>query len=245
MRVLILAAGYGTRLYPITRNIPKALIPVKGRPLINYIMDKIEALKKVVHINEVVLVSNDRFYRMFEEWSSKHDFTVKVLNDGSTSPENRLGAVGDMRFVVTQYETDDWLIAGSDNFFDWPLEGFVSYSLSHRPFPSIGIYRLQDRMQACRFGVVSVNEDGILEEFEEKPDFPRTDTVAVCLYFFPGASLRYIHEFLRDNQNPDTAGKYIEWLLSRTKVYGYLFEGVWLDIGDKDTLRKVEMIVEE
>ncbi|MCM8773290.1 MAG: nucleotidyltransferase family protein [Candidatus Omnitrophica bacterium] len=244
MKVLILAAGYGTRLYPLTINTSKALLPIKGKVLLNFIMDKIDNLKKFFPIEEVIIVSNERFYKDFLDWKKKFKFDVRVINDGTSSPENRKGAVGDIDFVIGKEVVEsDWLVVGSDNFFDWGLSDFVHFSLDKRPAITVGVYDLKDKNKATRFGVVKLLDTMKVKDFVEKPKEPFSTCVAVCIYFLCKESLKYIRRFIEETKGVDAVGKYIEWMVKNYTVYGYEFEGNWLDVGHKDALELIERLV--
>lgn len=239
MRILILAAGYGTRLYPLTVNMPKAFIRVDGRMLIDFIWDKIESIKSRYNIEEVILVTNNKFYSLFKRWVDENKLALKVLNDGSEAAQNKLGAIADMRFGIEKSESDDWLILGSDNFFDWDLNQFIEFALSKKPYPCLGLYKLKNINEGKRFGVVTLGNEQKVNDFIEKPQNPPVDTVATCIYFFPQASLNYLQRFLSQEYTKDSLGNYIEWLIKEINVYGYEFRGIWVDVGNKDSLKRV------
>ena len=243
MRILILAAGYGTRLYPLTLNMPKALISIGAQPFLNFIMAKINYLKRRLTIKEVVIVSNSRFYKKFLIWKKLNKISVRIISDGSTLLENRLGAVKDIQFVINQIRADDWLVLGSDNFFDWQLLDFVKFSLSKKPHPCIGVYNLRNLNKAKNFGVLTITRNRQIKSFIEKPKKPSAATIATCIYFLPQGSLSYLDAFLKEGRNSDLSGLYIEWLLTKTEVYGYTFKGKWMDIGHKDDLKTLDGLV--
>jgi len=239
MRLLILAAGYGTRLSSLTRNIPKALLPLEGTPLINYLIEKIEDLSRFADIEEIVLVTNDRFYPQFRDWKTQCGFkNLRVINDGSTCPENRLGAIGDL-YLSLSGEKDDWLVLGSDNFFDWDLKGFFDFSLDNKSFPVVGLYDIKDIAQSSHMGVVKLDCSNRIIEFEEKPENPQSTLVATCIYFFPASTVRLLEEYVNSGKHSDMLGVYISWLSGKVPVLGYTFSGYWNDIGTQSSYQSV------
>jgi len=241
MRVIILAAGYGTRLYPLTLELPKPLIPINDKPIVNFLLDKLTGINKYLPITEVKIVSNNHFYKNFLEWKQKYGFKVKILNDGSNNPQDRLGAVRDMRFAMGQ-ANGDWLVMGGDNLFEDDLIGFARFARSHRPYPSLGVYDIKDKTAAKRFGVVTINRQHRVTELQEKPENPRATLVASCIYYFPETMADMLGEFIAQSDSCDASGKYIAWLVSKTKVFGYQMQGNWLDIGNYDMLKLAEKI---
>ncbi len=235
MRVVILAAGYGTRLYPLTRKVAKPLIPINSKPIINFLVDKIEALQKHFPIAEIKIVANNKFYPSFLAWKKKYQVKVKILNDGSNSPSDRLGAIKDIKFAIDNVRTD-WLVLGGDNLFDDNLVSFLKFSLDKRPHPTIGIYDVKRKNKAKRFGVVILDKNKQVVRLDEKPSNPDSTLAASCVYFFPKQSLNLLDSFVRNNGRHDASGQYIAWLAKKTKVFGYLFKGRWFDIGHFDSL---------
>ena len=244
MKTLILAAGYGTRLYPITQHTPKALININGKFLLDFIMEKIEyAQKRVSAMGETIIISNDRFYNHFLSWKRKGKRKITIINDGSRSPDDRLGAVGDIEYALKNYTSDDWLVIGSDNFFDWQLLDFINFAVDKKPHPCIGVYALDDMRLAKHFGVITMDTACRIIDCIEKPQQPTTNKIAVCIYFFPQQSLKFINRYSQEGYSRDTTGKYIEWLAQHIPVYGYLFKGNWVDVGHKESLKAVEKLV--
>lgn len=243
MKVLILAAGYGTRLYPHTRNFPKPLLKVGKKPVINHLLEKIEELDG---ISRVVVVTNGRFFKRFKCWKEglarPLRRCVRLLNDMTTSPENKLGAVGDINFALGKEGfAGDFLVLGGDNLFKGSLSDFVRFARSKHPSINIGLFDIKDKRQARNFGVVSLNKKNRIIEFFEKPPKPKSSLVAMCLYYFPQEKLRLIKEYLDNPRNSlDAAGNYISWLCRRDKVYGYVFRNFWFDIGHRDIYKKAK-----
>jgi len=244
MKVLILAAGYGTRLYPLTQKIAKSLIPINKKPIINFLTDKIIRLQKQFPIEHIKVVVNNKFYKDFLKWAKGIGLDAGILNDGSNTNEDRLGAIKDMSFGIGG-QKDDWLILGGDNVFDDDLEGFVKFALDKKPFPVIGLYDIKDLKDASKFGVVKLNSDKQIVEFQEKPAHPASTLVASCVYFLPQESLSFLEEYLKSQSRVDQAGNYIAWLASQTKVFGYALKGNWLDIGHRDSLKIAEKMFKQ
>jgi glucose-1-phosphate thymidylyltransferase len=239
MNIAILAAGYGTRLYPLTQKIAKPLICVNAKPMLNYLIAKIEALKACTAIEEVVVVVNNKFYKDFLSWKKKYAVEAEVINDGSNSPDERRGAVGDMKLAIDGKKCD-WLVLGGDNLFEDDLSGFVDYALGNKPYPCVGLYDVKSKREASRFGVATLDAKARIVRLDEKPKSPSSTLAASCIYFFPKDSLGFLTLFLKEHQAIDAAGSYISWLAEKTKVFGYRLEGKWVDIGHFDSLRLAE-----
>jgi len=235
MKALLLAAGYATRLYPLTLNQPKPLLDVAGRPVIEFILDIIEPLKEV---DEVFIVTNHKFHGHFEKWKEKFSGSKKkitVLNDGTLSNEDRLGATGDIEFVIKKKGIkDDLLILAGDNIFKTDLRDFIDFSISKRPSISIGLYDVEDLQLAKKYGIVSLSDDKKVLEFKEKPAEAKSTLAAKCLYFFPKEKLDVMREYLKTDTSKDAPGFFLEWLSKKDIMFGYVFKGEkWFDIGDK------------
>lgn len=240
MKALILAAGYGTRLYPLTINRPKPLLIVKDRPVIEYIIRHIEAIETV---DEIYIVTNQKFFGLFEKWLSgfKSKKLIEILNDLTLSNRDRLGATGDMEFAIkTKDIKDDLLIIGGDNLFSTDLKDFVNFSQSMSPFSSIGLFDVKEINLAKKYGVVELDKDSKVTCFVEKPKVPKSTLVAKCLYFFPKQKLRFISEYLGCGQAKDAPGFFLEWLYKRDVLYGFKFSEPWFDIGDKILYEKAQ-----
>ena len=233
MKALILAAGYATRLYPLTKDYPKPLLEVKGRPIIDYIVDKLKALPPV---DEIYVVTNSKFIRFFRGWAKRVKFSgrITLIDDLTKTNRGRLGAIGDMDFAIKkQGIKDDLLVVGGDNLFSGALKGFILFSRRHRASPCIGLYRLKSRKDASRYGVVQLDRNKKVSSFVEKPRHPDSPLVAMCLYYIPDHLLGSIGQYMRDKKKEaDTTGGYIAWLKNRAEVYGHVFKGSWFDIGD-------------
>ena len=259
MKALILAAGYATRLYPLTKEYPKPLLEMGKRPIINYIIDKLEALDD---IDEILVVTNSKFMPQFKKWRSlmRSRKYISLVNDLTKSHSARRGAIGDINFVINKkYLKDDLLVIGGDNLFDGDLKEFLSF-VKGNPSPVIGAYNIKDISQAKKYGVIKLGAKFKLIDFKEKPENPESTLIAMCLYYFPKEKLRLIKEYLNPVRNTkslkkrnkisngvnsrtdkrDATGFYIDWLRKKVAVYGFVFDGFWYDIGDHKFYREAK-----
>lgn len=233
MQALILAAGYATRLYPLTKEFPKPLLPVGKRPIIDFIIDK---LKKIAGIDEISVVTNTRFMPQFRRWrlDQKLKKRISLIDDLTKDNSKRRGAIGDMDFAIKAKRLkEDLLVIGGDNLFDGELKNFVSFARNNDGNPVIGVFDIKSKTKAKKYGVVRLNSQNKVVDFQEKPAHPSSTLVAMCLYYFPKDKVNLIKEYTRDKKNKkDAAGFYIDWLRKRIPVYGFVFSGCWYDIGD-------------
>jgi glucose-1-phosphate thymidylyltransferase len=233
MKALILAAGYATRLYPITKEYPKPLLKVNKRPIIDYIVEKLE---KIGGIDEIIVVTNSKFMPQFRKWQAGAHIQKRttLIDDLTKDNESRRGAIGDIDFAIGKLHIeDDLLIIGGDNLFDGNLGDFMCFVNRHKE-PVIGAYNIRNKVYAKKYGVINIDKKGRLIDFQEKPKNPKSALVAMCLYYFPGERLRLIREYMDDNKTKktDATGLYIDWLRNKFPVYAFVFNGSWYDIGD-------------
>jgi glucose-1-phosphate thymidylyltransferase len=243
MKVLILAAGYATRLYPLTLTQPKPLLPVVGKPMIDYVMDN---LAPIAGIDRVYVVTNAKFAGHFQKWADEYatraPFAFTVINDGSTDDTNKLGAIGDLNLVLRQEKVDDDLIVvAGDNLFSEKL-GAAEIPKRAKNAPVLGVYDVGSLEAAKKYGVVAVNRDGVISDFKEKPAQPASTMIGIALYYYPRATLPLVAQYLAEGNNPDQPGRLIQWLYPRTPVFTWSVPGIWYDIGSKETLEEANRI---
>lgn len=232
MIALILAAGYGTRMYPLTEDTPKALLPIGSKSILELLIDKLRT--PALRPRELLLVSNHRFAASFRQWFSarKLEFPGVVLDDGSTSDEDRLGSMGDLAFAIRNRRMDeDLLVLGSDNLFQEDLTGLMDLAQRNQAI-TLGAYELPDRKLASLYGVLSVDSQQRITSFEEKPAQPTSSLISTAVYFFPRTKLPLVLEYVSSRKIADKVGSFIAWLISRELVFAYRFRGRWIDIGD-------------
>ncbi|MBP9854222.1 MAG: nucleotidyltransferase family protein [Candidatus Omnitrophica bacterium] len=240
MKVLILAAGYGTRLKSIAENTPKPLLPINGKPLINFILDRIKGFDG---LNEILVITNNKFTDTFKEWAQTLDVgcPVTIINDGTNSPEERLGSIGDIQFAIKDKKIkDDLLVIGGDNLFDYNLDTYIMFAKKKSGSTVIGLYDVGDLEEAKLYGVVGVDQTGKVNSFEEKPAQPKSTLISMCFYYFPGKTLSLVEQYLKEQGKPDKAGDYIRWLYQKTDVYGFKFSGKWYDIGSIEAYNEAQ-----
>lgn len=230
MKALILAAGYATRLRPLTDTIPKQLLPVGGRPMVDWILDRIQETSA----DEIHLVTNARFAQDFERWAADKDVTIH--NDGTTSNDDRLGAIGDIQFVGLD---DDLLAVAGDNLFDYSLADYEDYWRA-KGGSCIAVLDVKDPELAKKYGIVDVDENDRVTNFVEKPEHPPTTLCATATYLYRRDHARLIEAYLAEGNPPDQPGNYIAWLHKREPVYAYRFAGEWYDIGDAGQLLEAD-----
>jgi glucose-1-phosphate thymidylyltransferase len=245
MNALILAAGYATRLYPLTLNKAKPLLAVGGKPIIEWVVDNLEG---VPDLETIYVVTNDKFAGDFQAWSegyqSRHpQFQFKIINDGSRSDEDKLGAIGDINFVVTQENLSQspLLIIAGDNLFTESLKDFVS--CANGTEATVAVYDVGDPEAIKKYGNVLINEDGIITHLEEKPQKPRGTLAAIALYYYSPAVLSLLRTYLAAGNNPDQPGRFVQWLYTRKPVKTFQITGKWLDIGSKETLENADKVL--
>lgn len=239
MKAIILCAGYATRLYPLTLNKPKPLLEVAGEPIVNHIIKKLEEVKE---INEIFIVTNAKFYGVFEDWrlSFNSSKKIKIINDNTTSNEDRLGSLGDVNFVLEKENVNESvMIVAGDNLFEFSLKNIVE-SYNKNKLSTIVLYDVQDKELAKQYGIVQVDDKGIIIDFKEKPSVPKSTLSSTGIYIYPYYVLLKISDFVNKFNNSDKAGNFLEKLHKEEQVYGYITKEKWFDIGSLEQLEKAQ-----
>lgn len=243
MDAILLAGGYATRLYPLTKDRPKALLPVAGKAILDHVVEELEASD---HIDRMFLVSNEKFSNDFAQWAREHDGPkpIEVFNDGTTSNEDRLGAIGDIQFVIEHADvnTDNGVYAlGTDNLADFDITDIVDLALE-KDATAVFASRIEDRQRLCRMGVAEVAEDGRVVDFVEKPDDPPSDLAVPPFYAYSPEAVGLLPTYLEEGNDPDAPGHFIAWLVDRCPVYACVTDEKVRDIG---TTRAYEAVRRE
>lgn len=235
--VVLLAAGYATRLYPLTKDKPKALLSLDSGVILDQV---VSSLKDVPDLRQSFLVTNHRFAEQFRQWQHNHRLPIRVIDDGTETVEARLGAIRDLELVWKQTDQkDDVLVLGTDNLFRWSLASFVKEAQKHRPHPSVALWQAPSRADARQFGVVIRDSTCRVTRFVEKSPDPPSAEVSLCVYYFPAAICGKIRQFIESGENTDAPGHFIAWLSRTGSVYGIMMPGEWHDIGTKEEYQAV------
>ncbi len=237
MKALLLAGGYATRLRPLTDRVAKPLLTVGGRPMVDWIVDRI--LEAGV-ADEVHLVTNAVYAPDFERWAAGRE--IHIWNDGTSTNEDRLGAIGDIRFAIGGggLAGDGLLVIAADNLFEFSLSDYVAFWRAKGDGSAIAVHRLPDPSLASLYGVAELDTDDRVIGLEEKPEQPRSELVSTATYLFHRDHLPLLERYLDEGNPPDPPGRFLVWLHGREPLYGYRFAEPWFDIGDPDQLLEAD-----
>jgi glucose-1-phosphate thymidylyltransferase len=244
VKLIVLAAGYATRLYPLTLNQPKPLLPVAGKPMMEHVLDN---LMPIDEIDEIFIVTNAKFVEHFTRWAGEYKTGhkvrfIQIINDGSTDDANKLGAIGDMNLVLQQAKIeDDIVVVGGDNLFSQSLGAFGDFC-REKNAPVTGVYDVGNLDEIKKYNAIEIDEQDRITYFEEKPAQPKSTLTGIALYYYPRATLQLIRQYLVDGNNPDQPGRLVQWLYQRTPFYVWRIPGIWFDVGAKETLEEANRI---
>ncbi len=238
MKCLILAAGYATRLYPLTENFPKPLLEVRGKTILDWLIDDIDTLGV---IDEYVVISNHKFACNFEAWASKKGQRIVVVDDGTDSNETRLGAVRDIQFAIDKLSIDDdMLVVAGDNLLDFSLTSFIRYAQDKRSSCIMRYYEeREETLKKC--GVVTIDEKDKIIDMVEKPQKPKSNWCCPPFYFYTKEDAKLVKKGIETGCGVDAPGSYIAWLCTQTTVYAMEMPGKRYDIGDIESYNRVQL----
>jgi len=238
MKCIVLAAGYATRLYPLTKDLPKPLLKIAGKPILEHIIENIDEIKD---IDEIFIVTNNKFFNHFNSWNNNFNsrFKIKILNDGTLSNDDRLGAIGDLNFVIkTENIDDDFLQISGDNLFQFGLLPMYEKFRDEKKI-MIALYDIKNIEEAKKMGICAVDDNNKVINFEEKPPEPKSTLCSIGVYFYPKIVVDLLNQYLSEGNSADMPGRFLEWLYKKTDVYGFVFDKPnkkWFDIGGFEAL---------
>ena len=239
MKCMILAAGYATRLYPLTENFPKPLLQVGEKSILDRLLEDLSQDKR---ITEFIVITNHRFARHFEEWAETKAFPVKVVDDGTSTNETRLGAVKDIQYAVEQLDLDDDLfVMAGDNVLDFSLRGFLDFA-EEKKTSCVMCHEENDLKKQQKTAIITMDKNCLITSYEEKPEVPKGNHAVPPFYFYRAEDVRSIPEALASGCGADAPGSYAAWLSKRTAMHAWEMFGKRYDIGDLESYEEAQKI---
>jgi glucose-1-phosphate thymidylyltransferase len=239
MKAVIVAAGFSTRLYPLTEHFPKGLLEINHKAITGYVVDNLVQLSPQL---ETVLVTNHRYFDHFQSWVTKHypHAPIEVIDDGTQHPDERLGAIGDLEFVIEQkgWQDEDLLVLASDTLTTLNLTEFIAFFHQHRGVINAVFDTKDKEVIREKLGCVILDGDNIIE-FQEKPAEPKSTITSVPFYIFPKEASVLIGEYKAQGHSTDAPGSIIAWLIGKVPVYAFMTRGYYHDVGTKEVYDKL------
>lgn len=244
MKLIILAAGYATRLYPLTLNRPKPLLLVAGKPMIDHLLNHLTPIEAIDH---VYVVTNAKYADQFQSWANDYQANqgplgLTIVNDRSTDDSNKLGAIGDLSLVLNREQiNDDIIVVAGDNLLSHSLGDFGHFC-REKEAPVLAVYDIGDLNEVRKYNAIDVEADGRIRFFEEKPASPKSTLIGIALYYYPSRALPLVRQYIKEGNNPDQPGRLVEWMYERTPFYTWRVPGIWFDVGSKETFEEANRV---
>jgi len=238
VKAVILAGGFAKRLGELGKKTPKALLPIAGRPLIEYILDKLTE----TDVSTVFVSTNKRFEAQFREWKGSTDggLNIELVIEPAMEEGQKLGSIGALQYLIDEKAVgEELLVINGDNLFDFSLRELVEFYREKGTF-IFGLYDIGSPKEARKFGVVVVGRDGLVTGFEEKPERPKSTLVSTGIYVFPKNCLPLIKHYINEGRSPDRLGDLLSWLLEKRALHAFVFSGRWFDIGSPETYEEAQ-----
>ena len=239
MKCLILAAGYATRLYPLTENFPKPLLKVQDKSILDWLIDDIDRRGEV---DEYIVISNHKFAHHFQDWASNHAQKITVVDYGTSTNETRLGAVKDIQFAIDRLQLKgDLLVIAGDNLLDFSLIDFIDYAKKKQTSCIMRYYEpSEQKLKKC--GVVEIDESDKIISMEEKPESPKSHWCCPPFYFYKANDVPLVAKGIESGCGVDAPGSFIAWLSKQTAVHAMEMSGKRYDIGNLESYEAVQKI---
>lgn len=237
MKCIVLAAGYATRLYPLTENYPKPLLTVAGTTILDRLLDDV-----VSFTDEIIIVSNHKYYEYFVEWAASKDYKITILDDGTATNDERLGAVRDLQLAVDECKIiEDTIVLAGDNLLDFSLDSFAQFA-KKTGTSCVMYYREEDQRALQKTAVIEIDNENRVLSFDEKPVHPRSFFAVPPFYYYRAEDLNCVQEALSAGCNTDAPGNFASWISKHTILHAFLMPGKRYDVGDLESYKKVQYI---
>ena len=238
MKAVLLCGGFAKRLWPITLHQAKPLLKINKRPVIDYIIGKLN----LPEIDEIIISTNQKFEKMFQEWMNKQDIDKKMTLavEPAKKEGEKFGVIKALKFLIDKYKLkDDLLVIGGDNLFDFSIKDFLRFYHEKNAL-CVAVYDLGSLEKAKLYGIMDIDEDGLVTSFVEKPENPKSTLASTCCYVFPKHMLDFFGVYINEGHPKDNPGSFLQWFFKRNPIYAYSFDGHWFDIGNKEQMKKAE-----
>lgn len=235
MKAIILAAGYATRLYPMTENFPKPLLEVGGKPILDWLIEDIKSA-----IDEFIVVTNHKFYDHFKQWSERKAEKIAIVDDGTLTNETRLGAVRDLQLALKKMENlDECFVMAGDNLLSFSLLPFLDF-YREKQTSCVMCHREDAIEKLQKTAVITVDAMQKITSYEEKPQSPKSNLAVPPFYIYTSEDLGRVGEALESGCNPDAPGSFAAWLSDKTSMHAWVMSGQRYDIGDMKSYEEVK-----
>ena len=245
MKTILLAGGYAKRLWPLTKNRPKSLLPIAGKPIIEYIFDGIE---KIEEIKEIYLSTNRKFETNFKEWleSYRSSKEIRLVIEETRDEEEKLGSIGALNFLINRLGLkEDLLIIGGDNLFDFDLKDLIDFYMAKKKSVVL-LYDMEEKERVKgKYGVLEMDSAFKIINSEEKPKEPNSTLISTACYIFSKEDLALIKDYLASGNTPDAIGFFVSWMCKKSDLYGLIHSGIWFDIGSFDEYERANVVYAE
>lgn len=239
MKNIIIAAGYATRLYPLTENFPKPLLKVGQRNILERMLDDVDRLPE---IDSHIIVTNHRFAPVFEEWRSgvSYNKPITIIDDGTSTNETRLGAVRDLLLAIERCGIDDdIMVLAADNILEFSLRGFVDY-FREKGTSVIMCHHEPELRRLQRTGVIAVDGDMRVLEMQEKPEHPVSNWAVPPFYIYSRRDLPLIRDCMSHGCGFDAPGNLAHYLAETSTLHAWPMPAGRFDIGSLDSYHEAQ-----
>jgi len=239
MKAIVLAGGYAKRMWPLTLETPKQLLPIAGKPMIEYVLEELELIED---IDKIYVSTNQKFASKFHEWFNNRENKkdIELFIEPTTSEEQKLGSIGALDFLIKEFGIDEeTLVIGGDNLFEFKMVDLIRH-LEKKNANIIVLDEVENLEEAKQFGVAEVDENHKILSFKEKPEHPKSTLVATACYILTKRGVEEVSKYIEQGGDPDKMGHFIEWLCKNDIVYAFTFDGKWFDIGNIEMYKEAD-----